>query len=112
MTCPRRAIAPFACLLVASAVGAAQSARADEADMHDDHTALAAEEALGTVDFRVSCAEAIRPAFDRALSLMHHMMYEQARSEFQQIAEAEPDCAMAYRHDAVPAALVEPPGCR
>ena len=92
----RRAIAPFACLLVASAVGAAKSVRADEADMHGDHAARAGQELLGTVDFRVSCAEATRPAFDLALGFMHHMMYEQARSTFEQIAETDPECAMAY----------------
>ncbi|WP_411306665.1 hypothetical protein [Lysobacter sp. D1-1-M9] len=37
----------------------------------------------------------MRADFDRALGLMHHMMYEQARSEFEQVAAADPDCAMA-----------------
>jgi tetratricopeptide (TPR) repeat protein len=93
---PRRAITPFACLLVASAVGAAKSVRADDADMHGDHATLAGEELLGTVDFGVSCAEATRSAFDRGLGFMHHMMYEQARSAFEQIAATDPECAMAY----------------
>lgn len=52
--------------------------------------------ALGTVDFDVSCAEASQPAFDRALALMHHMMYQQARVAFQGIAEEDPRCAMAH----------------
>jgi hypothetical protein len=34
--------------------------------------------------------------FDRALGMMHHMMYEQARSAFEAIAEADPQCAMAH----------------
>lgn len=50
---------------------------------------------LGHVDFQVSC-EGSREDFDRALALMHHMMYAQARSAFEQLAQAEPDCAMAH----------------
>jgi hypothetical protein len=63
----RRTFTPFGCPLVASAFGAAISLRADDTDLHDDHAAVAGEELLGTVDFRVSCAQATRPAFDRAL---------------------------------------------
>lgn len=54
------------------------------------------EQALGTVDFRVSCTDTTRPAFDRALALMHHMMYVEARAAFERIIEQDPDCAMAY----------------
>ena len=93
---PRRTITPFACLLVASALGAANAVLADDAEPHADHSAAHGQELLGTVDFRVSCAEATQPAFDRALGLMHHMMYEQARSGFAQIAETDPECAMAH----------------
>ena len=92
----RRATTTFAGLLVASAVGVAPFAHADEAAMHDDHAGAAGEEMLGTVDFRVSCAEATRPAFDRALGFLHHMMYEQARSAFEGIVESDPECAMAH----------------
>lgn len=51
---------------------------------------------LGAVDFRVSCTEAVTDDFDRALALLHHMMYERARQSFRQIVEREPDCAMAH----------------
>jgi tetratricopeptide (TPR) repeat protein len=61
---------------------------------HGGHATHAGEE-IGSVDFQVSC-EGAREDFDRALGLMHHMMYEQARSGFQNIAEANPECAMAY----------------
>jgi tetratricopeptide (TPR) repeat protein len=51
-------------------------------------------EAIGEVDFGAACAE---PAdVDRALGLMHHMMYAQARGVFEEIAAADPDCAMAH----------------
>ena len=82
----RCSITMFASFLLAST---ASLARADE-------PAASAEQALGTVDFQVSCADPVRPAFDRALGLMHHMMYEQARAAFEAISEADPDCAMAW----------------
>lgn len=58
--------------------------------------AWAQQDALGEVEFGVDCGEAAQPRFDRALALLHHMMYEQARTAFQELAAAHPDCAMAY----------------
>jgi len=52
-------------------------------------------EALGTVRFPVSCATAVQPEFNRAVALLHHMTYPQARAEFEQIAARDPRCAMA-----------------
>ena len=52
-----------ACALAASAAAGA-----------NDH------EALGTVLFPVSCAAAVRPDFNRAVALLHHMTYPQARA--------------------------------
>lgn len=51
---------------------------------------------IGDVDFRVSCNPATRADFDRALAMLHHMMYEEARAQFQALAEEYPDCAMAH----------------
>ena len=51
---------------------------------------------IGTVDFDVSCAPAVQDDFDHALALLHHMMYSQAREAFREIAEEEPECAMAH----------------
>lgn len=50
----------------------------------------------GTVDFGVHCASAVRGDFDRALALLHHMTYPQARAAFGAIAEKDPKCAMAH----------------
>jgi tetratricopeptide (TPR) repeat protein len=83
-------------LLLVAAAGVAPHAQAYEAAMHTDHGAYAGDEALGTVDFQVSCAEAARPAFDRALGFLHHMMYEQARATFERIVESDPECGMAH----------------
>jgi tetratricopeptide (TPR) repeat protein len=53
------------------------------------------------VDFRVHCAAAVRGDFDRALALLHHMTYPQARSAFVAIQQADPTCAMAYWGEAM-----------
>jgi tetratricopeptide (TPR) repeat protein len=51
---------------------------------------------IGTVNFRVSCDQSVHKNFDRALGQMHHMMYEQARSEFEAIVKEDPECSMAH----------------
>ncbi len=51
---------------------------------------------LGEVNFDVSCAAAVRDDFDRAVALLHHMMYQEARATFQAIAQEDPECAMAH----------------
>jgi tetratricopeptide (TPR) repeat protein len=51
---------------------------------------------LGAVDFATSCAPAVRDGFNRALALLHHMMYTQAQEQFLAVAEADPECAMAH----------------
>ena len=48
-----------------------------------------------TVHFPVSCDIAAQADFDRAVTLLHHMTYPQARTAFQEIAEHDPGCAMA-----------------
>jgi tetratricopeptide (TPR) repeat protein len=92
----RCATSIFACLALASAAGAAKTARADDSTAHGGDHAAVVEEALGTVDFQVSCTAASQPAFDRALGFLHHMMYEQARAGFQEIVATDPECAMAH----------------
>ena len=52
-------------------------------------------EGLGAVHFAVSCAPAVQPAFDRAVALLHSFGYEEARLAFQEVAKADPTCAMA-----------------
>ena len=65
---------------------------------HDHHHEPDLDEAveLGSVEFGADCDEAARAGFDRALALMHHMMYVQAREAFVAVREADPDCAMAW----------------
>lgn len=51
--------------------------------------------ALGTVDFPVSCTEQTQVEFNRAVALLHHMTYPQAREAFEEITATDPGCAMA-----------------
>lgn len=51
---------------------------------------------IGDVDFQVSCEPAVQEDFDRAVALLHHMMYQEARSTFQAIADEDPSCGMAF----------------
>jgi tetratricopeptide (TPR) repeat protein len=51
---------------------------------------------LGTVDFPISCSDKVQVEFNRAVALLHHMTYPQARQAFQQVAITDPSCAMAH----------------
>jgi tetratricopeptide (TPR) repeat protein len=73
------------CLLAAGVVASSCASEPPAAETND----------LGTVDFRVSC-EGSEDAFDRAVALLHHMTYPQAREAFEEIAESAPDCAIAH----------------
>lgn len=50
----------------------------------------------GSVDFRASCAPEVVEDFDRAVALLHHMMYQEARGAFEAIAQRDSGCAMAH----------------
>jgi tetratricopeptide (TPR) repeat protein len=51
-------------------------------------------ERLGTVVFPVSCASPA--AFNRGVALLHDFWYQEARSQFNRIINADPGCAMAH----------------
>ncbi|UCE79226.1 MAG: hypothetical protein JSV13_00885, partial [Nitrospiraceae bacterium] len=55
-----------------------------------------AEGPLGKVDFPISCSPEAQSRFNRALALLHNMMYRQAEKEFEMVAGLDSDCAMAY----------------
>jgi tetratricopeptide (TPR) repeat protein len=58
--------------------------------------AQAAPESLGTVSFTVSCAPAVQASFVRGVALLHDFWYQEAQRQFEQIAKADPSCAMAH----------------
>ncbi len=57
---------------------------------------LPAGERLGTVNFPVSCTASVQKPFDRGVALLHDFWYEEARSQFERIEKADPNCAMAH----------------
>ncbi|HJU66385.1 MAG TPA: hypothetical protein VJ596_11935 [Gemmatimonadaceae bacterium] len=60
------------------------------------HDASSQNEKVGRVSFQVSCAQGVRSDFDRAVALLHHMMYVESRGAFEEIAAKDPQCAMAH----------------
>jgi hypothetical protein len=58
--------------------------------------AQASAERLGTVSFAVSCAPAVRTSFVRGVALLHDFWYQEAQRQFEEIAKADPNCAMAH----------------
>ena len=78
-----------AAMLIALLLGAVVAAAHGQREQH-------AHERLGRVDFPVSCNAAAQTEFDRAVALLHHMTYAEAREGFQRTATIDPRCAMAY----------------
>ncbi|HUF35675.1 MAG TPA: hypothetical protein VMN37_06975, partial [Gemmatimonadales bacterium] len=78
----------FPAVLLALTVGSTGLA----ASVQEPHPAA---DSLGEVHFPVSCSTRAQFAFDRAMALLHHMTYPQARAAFQEVTELDPRCAMA-----------------
>jgi tetratricopeptide (TPR) repeat protein len=76
-------------LVLVSLLALVPTAAAPQQHGAEDHN-------VGTVDFQVSCDPAVRADFDRAVALLHHMMYVEARAAFERVAERVPGCAMAH----------------
>jgi tetratricopeptide (TPR) repeat protein len=74
-------------LMVVSLTGCADETK-HEVSQHAGHP-------LGTVNFPVTCTEQAQVEFNRAVALLHHMTYPQAREAFEQITVTDPRCAMA-----------------
>ena len=55
-----------------------------------------AQERLGTVSFANSCSPAVQGSFNRGIALLHDFWYEEAQKQFEEIAKADPECAMAH----------------
>jgi len=90
---PAVVLALLALLVLWAGPGAAP-ATAQGVD-HQAHLAPDSDD-LGTVDFQASCTPAVQEDVNRAVALLHHMMYEQSRAAFEAIVEEEPACAMAH----------------
>ncbi len=78
----------FAVLVIACAGGAVAA--------DDEHHSHPAPEKLGSVAFPTSCAPALRPAFERALALLHSFTYSASEQAFRDVAARDPGCAIAH----------------
>jgi tetratricopeptide (TPR) repeat protein len=85
-------ILPFTLLALASLPSFAQMTMDHPAKL----AAPAAQERLGTVSFPISCAPSSQAPFNRGVALLHDFWYEEAQRQFDEIAKADPDCAMAH----------------
>src|SRR5207253_1307348 len=54
------------------------------------------QEALGKVHFPISCSAAGQRQFDLATARLHSLRFNESERIYAAIAEAEPDCAIAY----------------
>jgi hypothetical protein len=54
------------------------------------------QEALGQLHFPISCGARSQRLFDFATSRLHSLNFNEAERAYSAIAEAEPDCAIAY----------------
>lgn len=62
----------------------------------EGHQHQLTEQEVGSVHFANSCSKDVQIAFQRAVALLHSFQYEQTRAAFQEIAQQDPTCAMAY----------------
>ncbi|HXA76714.1 MAG TPA: hypothetical protein VNV41_06235 [Candidatus Acidoferrales bacterium] len=53
-------------------------------------------EKLGKVSFPTSCLPAVQQQFNRGVALLHSFAYTPAKNAFQDVAELDPQCAMAH----------------
>src|SRR5215467_4309580 len=67
----------------------------------DEHHHFDPNEKLGTVSFPTSCAPAVQKSFERGVALLHSFAYEEADHQFQEVAQQDPRCAMAYWGEAM-----------
>src|SRR5215218_341300 len=61
-----------------------------------DHHAAHASERLGTVHFVTSCAPALSPRMDRAVTLLHSFEFGASIRAFGEVLATDSTCAMAH----------------
>jgi tetratricopeptide (TPR) repeat protein len=79
----------FAIIPVALALATSVSAQ-------EEHHHHPAPEHLGAVHLDTSCSPAVTLAFDRAVALLHSFAYDEADMGFADVANRDPNCAMAH----------------
>ena len=85
----RRSFLRFGIGLMMVFLGGSTHQKTGQVQQHAGHP-------LGTVHFPISCSQEAQAEFNRAVALLHHMSYPQAREAFQRVATIDPRCAMAH----------------
>lgn len=80
-------------LLICAICLAAVPTLADEGQQH--HHGLSPEQ-VGSVHLATSCNKAVQSQFDTAVAMLHSFWYEESEKTFNDVAEKDPNCAMAY----------------
>jgi tetratricopeptide (TPR) repeat protein len=70
------------------------------AQQHHHHSAEGGDpntiiEKFGAVHMPISCVASVQTPFERGIALVHSFWYEEALKQFQSVAAADPQCAMA-----------------
>ncbi len=82
-------------LLVATCLSLVTAVSAQHEHHHHDPVEIDDAAEVGDVRFEAACKPEVTEQLDRALALLHHMMYVQARGIFAEVKTQDPDCAMA-----------------
>jgi tetratricopeptide (TPR) repeat protein len=86
---------PFALLLLALNFSSPRLNSQEPPHHHD------VEEKLGAVAFPTSCAPGVQTQFEHGVALLHSFEYERADTQFEQVTQNDPGCAMAYWGEAM-----------
>jgi len=65
------------------------------------HPAAQTNERLGSVTFPISCTADLQKPFERAVSLLHSFVYEEAQPQFEDVFKKDPHCAVALWGEAM-----------
>jgi tetratricopeptide (TPR) repeat protein len=84
------AIAACSLLAAPAAAQGHQHQAPDHQHQHDE------AEVLGTVSFATTCRADVKPAFERAVALLHSFGYERARQAFEAVAADDASCGIAH----------------
>jgi tetratricopeptide (TPR) repeat protein len=95
MKCFAQSVLCCLVLLYSAARGMAQ-----DTEEHMHHFP-GSEEGLGRAHMEISCSPLASARFDRGLAMLHNFWYSRALEGFQQAANADPECAMAYWGEAM-----------
>src|SRR5579872_5615009 len=67
----------------------------------DSRRARGQSSGLGSVSFPISCAPSVQSTFNQGVALLHSFQYQEAEQTFTQVAQQDPQCAMAYWGEAM-----------